>query len=204
MSRLTILLFSTFKHRNLPARKSVSPFPSSTFRLPWRYMPTNHSQSINSRLDLVSHTQQTKIKGLYHNHSKLNNNGLPPHNHPPNNRPRPHQPHRPPGTLPIAAEFYGTTLGLTPRPVPALQKSTLAWFDIGSSGQQVHVAHGVPSDFEIPSKRHPCFKLGSPEALLELRRRVYEHFERGGDSAPKEADKPGEKSSGEVFFSFKC
>jgi len=25
---------------------------------------------------------------------------------------------------------------------------------------------------------------------------VYEHFEKGGDAAPKEADKPGEESSG--------
>lgn len=36
----------------------------------------------------------------------------------------------PKDTLAAATEFYGTTLGLTPRPVPSLQCGTLAWFDI--------------------------------------------------------------------------
>ena len=36
----------------------------------------------------------------------------------------------PEGTLDLANEFYANTLGLTPRPVPALQKDTLAWYDI--------------------------------------------------------------------------
>ncbi|KAJ9605718.1 hypothetical protein H2200_009567 [Cladophialophora chaetospira] len=103
----------------------------------------------------------------------------------------------PADTLALANEFYGTTLGLTPRAVPHLQKGQLAWFDIGSSGQQIHVAFGVPSDFEKLSRRHPCFKLGSPDALLELRQRIWDHFERGGDAAPKEADRPGAANSGE-------
>jgi hypothetical protein len=104
----------------------------------------------------------------------------------------------PPDTLHLANEFYGTTLGLSPRAVPHLQKGTLAWFDIADSGQQVHIAFGAPSDFEKPSRRHPCFRLSSPTALLELRRRIWAHFERGGDAAPREADKPGEVDSGEL------
>ena len=102
----------------------------------------------------------------------------------------------PPATLPLAHEFYCKTLGLTPRPVPQLQRETLAWFDIGASGQQVHIAIGKPSDFEHTSSRHPCFKLGGLEDLIALRQKVWDHFERGGEAAPREADKPGEKNSG--------
>jgi catechol 2,3-dioxygenase-like lactoylglutathione lyase family enzyme len=104
----------------------------------------------------------------------------------------------PPQTLSQAQEFYGTTLGLTSRPVPQMQRDTLAWFDIGTSGQQVHIAFGKPEDFTFTSSRHPCFKLSSTEDLLALRQRVWDHFERGGDAAPKAADKPGEKDSGAV------
>lgn len=66
-------------------------------------------------------------------------------------------------------------------------------FDIGDSGQQVHIAFGPA---EPKSSRHPCFKIGSPEALLELRQRIWEHHQKGDDSAPQEADKPGEEASG--------
>jgi len=45
----------------------------------------------------------------------------------------------PPGTLPLATTFYSETLGLTPRSVPAHRVHDLAWFDIGDSGQQVHI-----------------------------------------------------------------
>lgn len=100
----------------------------------------------------------------------------------------------PPGTLDRAQRFYGDTLGLAPRAVPELQRGTLAWFDIGASGQQVHIAFGSN---EPKSSRHPCFKIGSPEELLELRQRIWEHHRRGDDAAPKEADKPGEVDSGE-------
>jgi catechol 2,3-dioxygenase-like lactoylglutathione lyase family enzyme len=102
----------------------------------------------------------------------------------------------PPGTLHLAHDFYSNTLGLTPRPVPHLQRETLAWFDIGDSGQQVHVAMGKPEDFQHNSSRHPCFKVGQAEHLLALRQKVWEHFERGGEAAPIAADKPGEKDSG--------
>jgi hypothetical protein len=103
----------------------------------------------------------------------------------------------PADTLHLAHEFYSGTLGLTPRTVPVLQKDTLAWFDIGTSGQQVHVAMGAATDFSAPlSSRHPCFKIQSPEALLELRRRIWEHHQRGGSSAPQQADQPGREASG--------
>jgi len=99
----------------------------------------------------------------------------------------------PRGTLDEANEFYGKTLGLTPKQVPELQKGTLAWFDIGSSGQQVHIAFGPD---ETKSSRHPCFRLESPSALLELRQRIWDHYRQGGASAPQEADQPGQVNSG--------
>ena len=70
-------------------------------------------------------------------------------------------------------------------------------FDIGSSGQQVHVALG--QNTEQKSSRHPCFKIGSPEALLELRQKVWDHHKRGDESAPQEADRPGQADSGRLF-----
>ena len=99
----------------------------------------------------------------------------------------------PHGTLDQAKDFYGNTLGLTPRAVPERQKTTLAWFDIADSGQQVHIAFGPD---EAKSSRHPCFRIGSPDALLELRQRIWEHHEKGGEAAPLEADRPGEENSG--------
>lgn len=66
-------------------------------------------------------------------------------------------------------------------------------FDISDSGQQIHIAFG-PSGPK--SSRHPCFRIASPDALLELRRRVWEHHLKGGDSAPQEADQPGAENSG--------
>ncbi|OJJ02110.1 hypothetical protein ASPVEDRAFT_52866 [Aspergillus versicolor CBS 583.65] len=91
-----------------------------------------------------------------------------------------------------AEAFYGGTLGLSSAPVPHLQKGTILWFNIGDSGQQVHVAPGVNET--KTSKRHPCFKLQSQEKLLELQQRIWDHHERGGDAAPLEADRPGENS----------
>lgn len=68
-------------------------------------------------------------------------------------------------------------------------------FDIGDSGQQVHIAFNVGAK-EPKSARHPCFKVQSPEALLELRQRVWDHYQKGDEAAPQEADKPGEENSG--------
>jgi hypothetical protein len=39
-----------------------------------------------------------------------------------------------PGTLHLARDPYGDTLGLTSRPVPQVQGETLAWFDISTLG----------------------------------------------------------------------
>ncbi|KAK0648958.1 hypothetical protein B0T16DRAFT_491674 [Cercophora newfieldiana] len=105
----------------------------------------------------------------------------------------------PTGTLSAANVFYGSTLGLDPRTVPQLQAGTLAWFDIASSGQQLHVAFGRDADFTEEaraSRRHPCFRLESPEKLNELQQRIWAHFERGGESAPSECDRPGRENSG--------
>ncbi|RMZ82194.1 hypothetical protein DV738_g1733, partial [Chaetothyriales sp. CBS 135597] len=100
----------------------------------------------------------------------------------------------PTGTLDLANEFYGTVLGLKSRAVPSLQHGKLAWFDIADSGQQVHIACG--ENLELNSSRHPCFKIASPEALLELQKRIWAHYEQGSESAPKSADKPGDQNSG--------
>jgi len=95
----------------------------------------------------------------------------------------------PPGTLPDAEVFYGETLGLTSRPVPAHMAGQLAWFDIGSSGQQVHIAHcSAGTVNEAQAQRHPCFKVESAEALEELMGRVQKHFKEGGKAAPREAE----------------
>ncbi|GAP93330.2 putative glyoxalase family protein [Rosellinia necatrix] len=105
----------------------------------------------------------------------------------------------PPGTLDEAAAFYGATLGLTPRAVPARQAGTLLWFDVGASGQQVHIAFGAAADFgaaAASSSRHPCFRVSDGDALLALRRRVHAHLERGGPGAPRAADPPGGPTSG--------
>ncbi|PSR97300.1 putative glyoxalase family protein [Coniella lustricola] len=107
----------------------------------------------------------------------------------------------PPNTFPAAHAFYATTLGMTPRAVPVAQKDTLAWFDIGPADsphprQQVHIAFGKPEDFSFPSSRHPCFRVASPEDLLALRQRVWDHFQRGGEGAPQAADQPGKEDSG--------
>ncbi|CDM27058.1 hypothetical protein DTO013E5_4246 [Penicillium roqueforti] len=99
----------------------------------------------------------------------------------------------PQGTLDQAEEFYGTTLGLTSAPVPELQKGTILWFNIGSSGQQVHITHGAT---DPQASRHPCFKLPSREELEEIKTSIYNHHVRGGPAAPMAADKPGEANSG--------
>jgi catechol 2,3-dioxygenase-like lactoylglutathione lyase family enzyme len=102
----------------------------------------------------------------------------------------------PPGTLAHATTFYATTLGLTPRAVPHLQRDTLAWFDIGTSGQQVHIAIGKPGDFAHSSSRHPCFRVESVEKLKELQKKVHSHFKEGGEAAPQSCDNPDGKNSG--------
>lgn len=72
-----------------------------------------------------------------------------------------------------------------------------ARFNIGDSGQQVHIAFGPPNDPK--ASRHPCFKLKDPDALLELQGKIHKHFEAGGAGAPVAADKPGEMNSGMLY-----
>jgi hypothetical protein len=81
--------------------------------------------------------------------------------------------------------------------MPGACCSSRGRFDIGSSGQQVHIAFGESGP---KSSRHPCFKIESPEALLELRQRVWDHHKKGDEAAPQEADEPGKMDSGE----FQC
>ncbi|CAL5869099.1 uncharacterized protein PFLUO_LOCUS3327 [Penicillium psychrofluorescens] len=101
-------------------------------------------------------------------------------------------------TLAQAEEFYGGTLQLQSIPVPELQRGTLAWFNIGTSGQQVHISFGTTDPM---GTRHPCFKLGSREDLERLKTRIYEHYLRKGPAAPMAADVPGEMDSGMYLFS---
>jgi len=108
----------------------------------------------------------------------------------------------PPGTLELADAFYGKTLGLHRVSVPALQKGKLAWFDITPKGQQIHIALGRPTDFEHESGRHPCFRLETAEDLLQLQKRIWEHYETGDVAAPKMVDKPGEDDSGSQGVEF--
>ncbi|PWY91486.1 glyoxalase family protein [Aspergillus sclerotioniger CBS 115572] len=101
----------------------------------------------------------------------------------------------PEGTLDLAEDFYTNTLGLPSAPVPHLQKGTLMWFNLTPDGsQQIHVAFG--KNRELDSRRHACLRVGSPEALVTLQQRIWEHHQRGGAAAPLHADQPGEQNSG--------
>ncbi|KAI0389127.1 Glyoxalase/Bleomycin resistance protein/Dihydroxybiphenyl dioxygenase [Xylariaceae sp. FL0594] len=107
----------------------------------------------------------------------------------------------PAGTLSEAAAFYEVTLGLRPRAVPEAQAGTLLWYDIGDSGEQVHIAFGPASDFETAaarsSPRHICFRVPDSETLAKVKARIWEHFTRGGQGAPVHADEPGKRNSGD-------
>lgn len=46
------------------------------------------------------------------------------------------------------------------------------------------------------SRRHPCFKVASTEALKQLQERVWAHHKQGVASSPKACDQPGEENSG--------
>ncbi|WWD08061.1 hypothetical protein V865_006171 [Kwoniella europaea PYCC6329] len=103
----------------------------------------------------------------------------------------------PKGTLHLAQEFYGEVIGFENDPVPQLQRDILLWFRIGDGPQQIHVAfENISPDSKIISSRHPCFQLSSPEALLSLQRRIYEHKQSGAESSALECDQPGEENSG--------
>ncbi|WVF70162.1 hypothetical protein IAT40_004950 [Kwoniella sp. CBS 6097] len=103
----------------------------------------------------------------------------------------------PRGQLHLAQEFYGDIIGFENDPVPQLQRDSLLWFRIGDGPQQIHVAfEGIASEPQGPSSRHPCFQLASPQALLELQQRIYEHSKSGKGSAASACDAPGGDNSG--------
>ena len=66
-------------------------------------------------------------------------------------------------------------------------------FDIGTSGQQIHIAFGAN---EPDASRHPCFGIESPDAMIELQKKIWEHHARKDASAPMAADQPGQANSG--------
>ncbi|RSH80580.1 uncharacterized protein EHS24_009162 [Apiotrichum porosum] len=99
----------------------------------------------------------------------------------------------PEGTLPAAEEFYGNVLGFYNDPVPALQRDVLRWFSVGTTGQQVHISFG-PVD--TAGRNHPCFSLKTPEALLALQKRIFEHKATGVLGAATDCDAPGAENSG--------
>ena len=68
-------------------------------------------------------------------------------------------------------------------------------FDIGESGQQIHISSKPAPGNEFKAARHPCFKVESPEALVLLQGRIWGHFEGKSEGAPVEV-------SGFLFFYF--
>lgn len=101
----------------------------------------------------------------------------------------------PPNTLHLARGFYTGTLGLQPAAVPASCKAHLAWFDISSSGQQIHITsqhhlNQAQMKAQTESPRHPCFKISTKGKLDRLQSMIWELYERGGDGAPVYCDEP--------------
>jgi hypothetical protein len=101
-----------------------------------------------------------------------------------------------PGTVPHQHPYHPSPLTSQSHNVAACLTGTYR-FDITPGGQQIHIAFGVNDD----SLRHPCFRVESPEALVELQRKIWTHFEKKDAASPTEVDKPGEASSGkfEIF-----
>ncbi len=70
------------------------------------------------------------------------------------------------------------------------------------NGQQIHIAFpksNLPDkahDNADDSSRHPCFKVASQEALLELQKRIWVHHVKGVQSSCVQADEPGRENSG--------
>lgn len=108
----------------------------------------------------------------------------------------------PPQTLQLAQQFYADTLGLSQAVVPASMKAHLAWFNIGSSGQQIHITsqhflNQAQMKAQTESPRHPCFKILSEDKLDRLHELIWQLYERGGEGAPVHCDKPGENNAGQ-------
>ena len=105
----------------------------------------------------------------------------------------------PPQTLHLAQDFYAGFLGLQAVEVPASCKAHLAWFDIGSSGQQIHITSQhqldqVQMKAQAESPRHPCFKISTPEKFDKLQKMVWRLYETGGDGAPLYCDEPSKET----------
>ena len=108
----------------------------------------------------------------------------------------------PPQTLHLAEQFYAGTLGLTQTTVPPSKKAILAWFNIGSSGQQIHITSQHHLDeaqtkAQVESPRHPCFKISSEDKLDRLQDLVWQMYQKGEEGAPLHCDKQAENSSGQ-------
>ncbi|KAK8853062.1 hypothetical protein IAR55_003763 [Kwoniella newhampshirensis] len=103
----------------------------------------------------------------------------------------------PQGSLHLADAFYRDTLGLQKAPVPQAQRDILAWYNM-PGGQQIHISHpnNTSELLTDTSRQHPCFKIPSPDALSELQKRIWDHYKKGGEGAPKDADEPGAENSG--------
>ncbi|KAK5942822.1 hypothetical protein PMZ80_005388 [Knufia obscura] len=109
----------------------------------------------------------------------------------------------PPQTLHIASQFYAGTLGLTQTPAPDSMKAHLAWFDMGSSGQQIHITSQFHLDqaqmkAQSESPRHLCFKILSEDKLDQLQERIWQLYKTGGESAPVHCDDPAQTASGRI------
>jgi hypothetical protein len=62
---------------------------------------------------------------------------------------------------------------------------------------QIHIAPERGTHTPYPtSSRHPCFTFDSPEQLLELQKRIWDHHKSGASSAAMECDEPGQENSG--------
>lgn len=108
----------------------------------------------------------------------------------------------PPHTLHLAQTFYADVLGLKPAIVPSCAKAHLAWFNIGNSGQQIHITSQhylsqAQMKAQAESPRHPCFKIPTEEKLDMLQRVIWRLYEVGGEGAPVYCDEVGEDNAGQ-------
>ena len=108
----------------------------------------------------------------------------------------------PPNSLPLANSFYSGVLGFSTTPVPNSSKTHLAWFNVGNTGQQLHVTseHYLSQaqlKAQAESPRHACFKIVSEEKLVQLQKAIYKLYEKGGEGAPVHCDEPGDNNNGQ-------
>lgn len=107
----------------------------------------------------------------------------------------------PPHTLNLAKAFYTGVLGLGQAQVPKSKQAHLAWFNIGNSGQQIHITseHHLSQaqmKAQAESPRHPCFKILTEEKLDKVHKLIWQLYENGGEGAPVHCDEPGLDNAG--------